>query len=225
MSEFLLSLMTKESIIHLGALFYLSGFLCRNQILLRSLIVMGDIIYVLYFYFAPQTPLWGGIFWSTLFVIVNLWMLWQILADRRHYRLGPEERRLFDQLGTLSPGQFRTLLRLGRATQADGRTELTRQGEAVEKLYYLTEGTAEISIEGHTLHRDQSFIGELAFLTGHPASATVTVGKGARYISWPGDALKEALHRQPELEFALQKAMNRDMADKVAGRNLKNAVS
>lgn len=219
MPEFLASFATTDSIIHLAALFYLSGFLFRDQILLRSMIVLGDIIYVLYFYFAPETPLWGGMFWSTMFVAVNLWMLWALLADRRHYTLTEAEARLFRQLGTLSPGQFRTLLRLGRMTEADGRTELTREGEGVEKLFFLTEGEAEIALPDRPpLRRGETFIGEIAFLTGQPASASVTVGKGARYMAWLAADLQAELRRQPDLQVALERAMNRDMAAKVAGR-------
>lgn len=218
MPEFLASLVTKESFVHVAAIFYLSGFLFRDQILLRSLIIVGDIVYVLYFYYAPETPLWGGIFWSSLFVVVNLWMLWSILADRRHYHLTAEERRLFNQLGTLSPGQFRHLLQLGRIVQSDGRTELTRKGEPVEKLFFLTEGEAEVEVEGGRVIRLQEvFIGEIAFLTGQAASATVTIDKGARYVSWPSAALRASFDRQPEMARAMEQSMNRDMAKKVVG--------
>lgn len=220
MSGFLESLMGKENIVHIAAMFYLSGFLFRDQVLLRTLIILGDTIYVLYFYYAPDTPLWGGIFWSSLFVIVNIGMLWSILAGRRHYNLSAAEKRLFGQLGTLTPGQFRSLLRLGRITEADGRIELTRKGEPVEKLFFLTEGEAEIEIDGREpLRLGETFIGEIAFLTGRTASATVTIDKGAHYIGWPGKALRATLDKQPEFEVALEKAMNRDMAKKVAGKN------
>lgn len=220
MQELYDSIFTKDGIVHIAALFYLSGFLFRDQILLRSLIILGDVIYVLYFYYAPETPLWGGIFWSSLFVVVNLWMLWSILADRRHYHLSPGQRRLFDQLATLSPGQFRHLLRLGRIVEADGRTELTRKGDPVEKLYFLTEGEAEIELDGgRTIRLDQVFIGEIAFLTNQPASASVTIDKGARYVSWPSAALRSLFDRQPDLARAMEQALNRDMARKVVGNS------
>ena len=37
------------NIVHIGALLYLAGFLFRNQIILRSLIIVGDFVYILYF--------------------------------------------------------------------------------------------------------------------------------------------------------------------------------
>lgn len=69
------SLVASENIVHVGAMLYLAGFLFRNQLILRGLIVAGDLVYILYFYFAPDIPLWGGIFWSILFTVVNLAMI------------------------------------------------------------------------------------------------------------------------------------------------------
>lgn len=53
-------LFASENIVHAGALLYLAGFLFRNQLILRGLIIAGDFVYILYFYFAPEVPLWGG---------------------------------------------------------------------------------------------------------------------------------------------------------------------
>lgn len=224
MPEILHAFLTKDNIIHVAALCYLSGFLFRDQVLLRSLIVIGDVIYILYFYYAPETPLWGGIFWSSLFVAVNLWMLWSILADRRHFHLTPEELRLYHQLGSLTPGQFRKLLRLCTMVQADGRTELTRRGEAVEHLCYLTQGEARIEVEnGSRIRLGEAFIGEIAFLTGRAASATVVADQGARYARWPSAALKAELARQPDLQTAMEQAINRDLARKVVANNARAA--
>ena len=49
-----------------------SAFLFRDQFILRGLILVGNLVYILYFYFAPESPLWGGIFWSAMFTIVNV---------------------------------------------------------------------------------------------------------------------------------------------------------
>lgn len=65
------ALFDHDNIVHIAAAFYLAGFLFRDQIMLRTLIIAGDVIYILYFFFAPQVPLWGGIFWSSVFIVVT----------------------------------------------------------------------------------------------------------------------------------------------------------
>jgi hypothetical protein len=211
------TLLVTENIIHFGAAFYLAGFLFRDQLALRALIVAGDVIYLLYFYLAPESPLWGGIFWSALFVAVNLAMLGRIAADRMHLRLPPRDRQLLDRLGALSPGQIRCLLRLGRAAEAEGRIELTREGETPGMLFCVTEGDYDVEKGGKVVARAEGgFIGEVAFLLGRPASATVRLDCGARYFAWPVEPLRQQLARNPELDAAFKAAISRDLAAKIA---------
>ena len=56
----------------------------------------------------------------------------------------------------------------------------------------------------------------MAFLTSRPASATVTVTPGTRYVVWEMTALRRLLFRTPSLHIAVSSALNRDMAVKVA---------
>ena len=119
------SIFQKDNIVHIGALLYLSGFLFRNQILLRGLIILGDIVYIAYFFLAPATPLWGAIFWSGLFMVVNCWMIALIVAETKHFRLTPTERQLHDALVDVTPGQFRQLLKLAHEGTAEAPMVIT----------------------------------------------------------------------------------------------------
>ena len=130
-------LMVSENIVHAGALLYLAGFLFRNQLILRGLIIAGDFVYVLYFYFAPEVPLWGGIFWSTMFTVVNVAMIALIVADRMHFRLDQNEKQLFDLLQDLSPGQFRQFLKIGREEIAASHLAITQEGRPLEELFFV----------------------------------------------------------------------------------------
>src|SRR4051812_17066775 len=95
------SLLVKENIVHLGAALYLFGFLFRDPLMLRTFIVAGDLVYILYFYLAPDDPLWGGIFWSSVFVLANAVMIARIITDRTAFGLSAEERTLHGFLDTL----------------------------------------------------------------------------------------------------------------------------
>ncbi len=81
------SIWNKDNIVHIGAAFYLAGFLFRDQLMLRAFIIGGDVVYILYFLLAPNEPLWGGVFWSAVFMAVNAWMIGGIVADRTQFRM------------------------------------------------------------------------------------------------------------------------------------------
>ena len=212
------ALFAKENIVHFGATLYLVGFLFRDQILLRTFVIAGDLVYISYFYFAPEVPLWGGVFWSAVFMLVNAVMIARILADRTPFRISGEELQLFNLLETLSPGEFRQIIKVGLWRTATEATVLTEENRPLENLYYVLDGDIVIEKSGCATRTigPRAFIGEVAFLLPQPASATVTVAAGARYVTWNNAALRRAQLRAPSLAIALSAALNKDMAAKVA---------
>jgi Popeye protein conserved region len=210
-------LMVSENIVHAGALLYLAGFLFRNQLILRGLIIAGDFVYVLYFYFAPEVPLWGGIFWSTMFTVVNVAMIALIVADRMHFRLDQNEKQLFDLLQDLSPGQFRQFLKIGREEIAASHLAITQEGRPLEELFFVLNRSIMIEKKGsRAVTQSDTFIGEIAFLLDQPATATVTLEPGTPYFVWKTSELKKLMQSKPDLGTSLSLAMNKKMAKKIA---------
>lgn len=206
-----------DNIAHIGALLYLAGFLFRDQILLRAFVMSGDFVYISYFYFGPAVPLWSGVFWSTVLVLVNAAMILKLLAERRDFAMTEDERRLFGLLDGLTPGEFRRLVKAGEWRSAGAATVITREDQPVDHLYYVLDGGIDIAKGAQAFSiRPETFVGEIAFLLKRPASATVTLGAGARYIVWEIGALRRLMLRAPSLAVALAAALNRDMAEKVA---------
>ena len=202
---------------HVAALLYLCGFLFRDQLILRGLILVGDLVYILYFYFAPEVPLWGGIFWSAMFTVVNVTMIWLIFFDQVHFSLPANERKLFDLLEDLTPGQFRKLLKAGRQEVATSPIAITKENKPLHQLYFVTDGKVTIGKGGHRMVSEaKTFIGEIAFLLSRPATATVTLEPGCHYCVWDSKTLRAVLNGSPALKTALSAAMNRKLAEKVA---------
>ena len=214
---FLEPLFVSQNIVHVAALLYLAGFLFRDQIILRGLILVGDLVYILYFYFAPEQPLWGGIFWSALFTLVNMVMIWLIFFDQVEFSLSANEKRLFDLLGDFTPGQFRQLMGAGRQEVATSPVVATTENERLDHLYFISEGKVTIEKAGQrAVSEAKTFIGEIAFLLSRPATATVTLEPGCHYCVWESKTLRALLARKPALSTALRAAMNRKLAEKVA---------
>ena len=216
-SAFFEQLLVSKNIVHVAALLYLLGFLFRDQLILRGLILLGDLVYILYFYFAPVEPLWGGIFWSAMFTIVNVTMIWLIFLDEVQFSLGANERKLFDLLEDFTPGQFRRLMKAGRQDVATSPVVATTENERLDRLYFVSDGKITIEKGGHRVVSDaKTFIGEIAFLLSRPATATVTLQPGSHYCVWDSKTLRGVLDRKPALRTALSASMNKKLAQKVA---------
>ncbi len=207
----------KENLIHIAAAIFLFGFLFRDQIILRSLVIVGNCFYVLYYYVVVDHPLWGGIFWSVVGIVINIGMIGWIMADRSRFGLAAHELALHARFGTLTPGEFRRLMRAGTWHTATHDTLLSEEGRPLPALAYVIDGAVTVEKgSGHIDLEAPMFIGEVAFVTDHPASATVRVRAGARYVTWEMETLRKLLLRAPGLRVGLGAALNEDMARKVA---------
>ena len=210
-------ILDKHNIVHLAALLQLCGFAFKDQIVLRTLIIAGSWIYILYYFFAPETPLWGGIFWSFTFSIVNVFMIFRILRDLKPWKMSADEARLFALLDGFPPGEFRRLLRAGVSKIAADEMTLTREGATLHEIAFVLEGVVTVEKAGSRFTvAPPLFIGEVAFILNAPASATVRLEQGSRYIVWRSETLRALSVRSPTLRSSFAAALNRDMATKIA---------
>jgi hypothetical protein len=210
-------LFVSENIVHFGALLYLAGFLFRDQLILRGLIIAGDFVYILYFYFAPDVPLWGGIFWSTMFTLVNVVMIGLIIADNMHFRMSKNEKKLFELLEEMTPGQFRQLLKISHEQTAEFPLTITLEDKHLSELFFVLDKKLHIEKKGsRAVTGSDTFVGEIAFLLFKPATATVTLEAGTPYFVWNADKLRKLMAAKPDLGSSLSLALNKKMAQKVA---------
>jgi hypothetical protein len=204
-------------LMHLAALIGVAALMFRDQLVLRALLIASTVLYISYYLFIPDAPAWSAIFWNLVTLGVNALTMARLVFDRTQFRLSDDELRLFASFRSLTPGEFRLLTSLATWKSATTQTILTREGARLDRLYYVLDGAIGIAKGGRSFPIGAgTFIGEIAFLRGQPASATVTLETGARYIEWSSDALTTLLARNPTLEGSLRTLFNADMAAKVA---------
>lgn len=204
-------------LIHAAALISVAALTCRDQIVLRGLLVVSTILYIVYYFVVPEVLLWDAIFWTVVNLGVNLLMMTKLVLARTQFRLSADERRLFAAFGSLSPGEFRALMKIATWRRAETTQILLREGAPVETIYYVLDGVPRISRGGRSFTaRPQSFIGEIGFLKQVPATATVTVEAGSCYVEFPAKALSALQLRRPMIKVAIDSLLAADMAAKMA---------
>lgn len=204
-------------LVHVAALLQVLGLLLRGQLLLRLFILAGNLFYAAYYYFYPDEPLWAAIFWSAVLGAANLVGTARLLWERVHFRQTDDERHFLNLMKTLTPGELRRLMRLAQWRTADATTTLTQEGRPVRKLYFVLDGRIEVVKDGRSFALAPGvFIGEIAFLMNTPASATVFLQPGCKYIEWPADALHKVIDRTPSLGVSMERLFNQELARKLA---------
>ena len=206
-----------QNLVHVAALFTLFCYLFRDQIKLRIFAAIGDLLLSVYYYIAFTDPLWNPMVWSLLNVVINTTMILLIMRDGREGGMSDDELSLFRNLDALTPGQFRKLAKTGDWHRADEPVTLTLEGENLQQLHYVLNGTIEVLKANRTIAvAPNLFIGELAYMRKRPATATVIVSGDAHYVSWSHDDLESLFKRNDDLRTAMTLLIGRDVAEKMA---------
>ncbi len=204
-----------EWLVHIGSVLTLSGFLIRDQLILRSLVTLGTVMFVVY-YLALPTPLMEKAAWNSATIAANILMIALISLDRTHLSMSANDKQVYEQMNSLRPGQFRKLIKLAEWQTTDKDIVLTTKDQPVPALYFLVEGRATVERDGKKIDiGSSSFVGELAFILGNEASATVTAKAGSKLVRWERKQTKDFLEKNAEIKKIFDLMLNADMARKL----------
>lgn len=157
--------------------------------------------------------------WEMIFAMVNIYQVVVIMRERSMARLTAEEETLRQKMfGQLSIVDFHRLIRTGSWVSVDAGEVITQQGHAVVRIVLMTDGAAAVNIDSEIVAylKQGDFIGEMAFVSGNPASATVTTIAPSRYLMWRFADLKALLAKHPDIQSALQSVFNRNLIEKLS---------
>lgn len=204
-------------LLHAGAVVYVIAFLFRDEALIRGFSVLGTLLYMGYYFWYPAEPLWDAIITSTIFLLANVIVIFMILLERTTFHLGEEEKRLYQAFATLTPGDFRKLLKLATWRTSDGTDVLTTAGQKPENLYYILSGEVEIEKDGVKFPLSEGrFVGEIGYVLDGPATGTVRAPAGTRYVAWKTSELRQLGRRKPAIGIALTALLGEDLARKLS---------
>jgi len=215
--DILSTFFTSSSLVLLAGATQTVAMLFRNQIIMRCVLIIGTILYIVYYLKVVSPPLYEAAFISAAIGISTLYGLIRLLLDRSRIMLSADMVPIYEAMGAIEPGQFRRLMSLGQHQILQVDTVLTHEGTKPDKLYFVKSGTlvAEKGGSCFTLHAPL-FIGEIAYITGAPASATIRAGAGVDLVEWKSDVLQRETRRKPSLGLALDARLASDLAAKVA---------
>ncbi len=206
---------------HTSYLLLVISMLMRQINLLRIFVIASSFVAIAYDVIWLKDPV--GVFWESLLVAVNIVQLTIIYFENRMVRFSPEEEAFRTAwLADMEKGDCRRLLAKGLWVAGEPGTELTREGEPVPHLIYLSEGEAAILSHGREVAvcGAGSFIGEMTVLQGDSATGTAMLKTPSRYWMIEAGVLRKLLESKPEIGQALQSSFTANLKDKLVRSNL-----
>ena len=196
------------------------SFCVRDILILRGVAIFSGFVGIAYNYFIPAGPLWLVIFWLSIFIAINSFRIVGIIVEHRSIDFSEEELELHETVfQSFSSVEFMKLMRIGEWRVAETGHCFAQQGNMIEGLKLLFNGEVVIERGGEEVGRvrDGSMIGEMSFIQGGSATATVTSTRPCHYIVWPKDKLRQLLKRNPSMDIAMKHVFSMDLTRKLAG--------
>jgi hypothetical protein len=222
MSLWLSDVLSPEAVVrHIALLLVVIALMMPTLALVRWFALASGIVGVILSTVVSYDPV--GLFWWTLLIVVAIVRL--VMAS--DWRIGgrlTKEQELFHRrvVPALSPGQVRLLLTVGRWREVVPSTTLTRAGEQIGELCFITRGQVDIVVDGRKVADcgPGTLIGEIGLSTGDPATATAVCATPVRYLGFDAPRLYHLLDAHPELQNAIELAIERSVREKLHRSNV-----
>lgn len=190
-----------------------------NIFWLRVTAVVGLALEIVYFRMAGGDGLHVGIGWDVIFILINLWQIYRLVAQRRALATLAEVDMLRQgPFAGLESSRLAQLLAAGAWQDFEAGSRLTTEGAPVPHLVLICRGRAAVEAGGTriaTLHAG-AFVGEMAFLSGNPASATVTIEEPTRAFVFDLAKLSVLARSSEAVAGDFHRAIGRDLVRKLS---------
>lgn len=201
-------------------MFYLAGFIVKDILWLRVLIIIGFNIEMVYHFRDLHKPEWAEIVWCGFYIIVNAWQFTMLYRERKNLKFTDEELSLHAKVFKHMPKTaYRKLLNIAGYEDLPIDFVMVHQNTAIDKLALISDGLAKIEVDGKTVSyvRNGQFVGEMSFLSGNLTTATVTTIDETRCLLWDKEQLQQLMKKDIEVEASLQMVFSSDLLAKLMG--------
>jgi CRP-like cAMP-binding protein len=186
----------------------------KDILFLRSILILGQLSLVSFGYFSGNLYV---SFWNVLFFGINSFQIARLLRERRKIELPAELADLYELVFTsMSTREFLMFWNMGRTERREG-DQMIREGEHQRELVLVLSGVFNVVKRSDVIAKltRGSFIAEMSFLTGDPASADVFANGPVEYIVWNQEKLRNLNQINPQLFIKIQNVLAKDLADKI----------
>ena len=163
----------------------------------------------------------AGLFSGILMAILLL--AYDIPRRKLSLRLPEAERELLRSVFTgLDDAPIARLLGAGRFNEIAKGTTLAEENKPLETLFFICAGHVNVTIAGRKVAQLEkgNFVGEIAFLTEKPATATVVAEDSVRALVFERAELNQFFRTEAEVAGLIYQLLGRELAQKLKVSNI-----
>jgi hypothetical protein len=178
---------------------------------------------------ATQSELTSSVLIGTLaglfsgMLMAMLMLAYDLPRPKLSLRLPEAERELLRSVFTgLDDAQIARLLVAGRFNDVAKGTTLAEENKPLETLFFICAGHVKVTVAGREVaHLEKgNFVGEIAFLTEKPATATVVAEDSVRALVFERAELNRFFRNEAEVAGPIYQLLGRELAHKIRVSNI-----
>lgn len=193
------------------------SYVMTDILLLRILAVASGLVAILYMYLISGP--FVVLSWNIALLGLNMWRIISLLRERRGVSFTDEELELYQTIfSAFAPVEFMKLMRIGSWKTEEPGAILAEEDQPIDEVLVIYNGNVAIEKGGKEVAqlRDGTWIGEMSYLQGGNASATVKVLRTTQYVGWNKDDLTNLMKRNPTMDVAMKSVLSADLINKLS---------
>lgn len=209
-----------DLIFSLAEIFIVLSFLFRDMLILRTLSCIGMAVYVAGALYSglDEPGMKALMFFSGIAVMVNVVQITILAFERWPIALAEDLKEIYNQMFTsMTAAEFKKIYKLATVTRMGAGDIIVEEGKAVDNLIAIKSGNAAIIKDDKEIARIGPFyfIGEMSYLTGDMATATVTPTEDLICVSWKKVDLDKLEITRPDLYSKLKQDISINLIKKI----------
>jgi len=201
-------------LLNLAYLIYTASGLFKDMLRLRVVWMFSTFFFIAH---GVVDQLWPAVWWNVPVFLIHVWMISQLLSQRRGIDLDDEADAIRTLIfPELERSLFNIMWHAGEERVVTDEVLITVH-KPVEELSLILDGELDVLVEDGARIRMGHFriIGEVSSLRNSMATATVTTIGTVRLRAWNKEALAVVGKKHPEIQVAMLTAMGQEVARKL----------
>ena len=207
-------------VLNVGYLFMLIALAIRNILFLRIILISAQALFIGY---GAVTSNYVVLIWNSLFLLINVFQV-IVLQRRRRPVVVPEDLAdIYEAtFSDMAKREFLYFWQIGKETVHEIGL-IVEEGAHQDEVMLVLEGTASVLKNGKEIAvlTRGSFVAEMSFLSGEPASADVACRAPVTTITWNQTNLRNLHKLNFELWSKVQHVLSQDLVGKVKSTSSK----
>ena len=199
-------------LIHIANILILLSFLVKEIMYLRLLSIFGGVAFIGYFSLNFETIQWSGVLWNSLFIMINLYQIIQLIIERRPIKFNERELQIKKiAFPDISDREWLDLLSIGKWKTISKSNYASSIFE--DCIIILSEGHLEIhhSSEASTTLSVGSLIGGIYYLTGEAVSEDFSCQCDIEILTWNISDFRIYVQSRPQVSAGFQKLIGQEI--------------